>query len=419
MAYKVDYSPLTREGATKRQTLLSGFSDIKAGFVERGRAAEEEEITRLAQRAMAGDVAAQDELAYTAPEINAKVMAQLGAKSEQQQKGLIYDFSNTLSLHESGNAEAALNYLDQRIATINARGGDSKDTRMVRDIYAQNPDQGAQVLSRSLLRMLDPKEFAKRLMPGTGVDAPKYQKTGAFLVRDKDTGETKVAVGAFNPADGTLRTEDATFENYDILSKLGETAGEGTAREIGEKRGITRAEGEERRSITLIERGTLAAESSAVLRRGLELLEKVETGGIDAVSLAAKKLFGVEGADEGELSRSLGKAILAQLRETFGAQFTEREGSRLERLEASFGKSVANNKRILQQTLKIVERTARRAIKSAERRGDTETANDIQGLLEFTLSTDVPPSAARETPDSGMGNLSDEELLRIVSGGGM
>lgn len=292
------------------------------------------------------------------------------------------------------------------------------------DRYNKNPEMAKKAILNEIafFSTSDQWERLKGLSAfadaADAADAPKYQKTGAFLVRDQDTGEKKVAVGSFNPADGTLRTESATFENFDILSKLGETAGEETIREVGETRGITRATGEEQRAGTLIARGILAAESSAVIRRGLELLETVETGGIDAAALAAKKLFGVEGADEGELSRSLGKAVLAQLRETFGAQFTEREGSRLERLEAGFGKSVANNKRILQQTLKIIERTARRAMKAAERGGDIETANDIQDLLEFTLSTDVPAET-----DVGAGgdlsNLSDEELMRIVSGGGL
>jgi hypothetical protein len=43
---------------------------------------------------------------------------------------------------------------------------------------------------------------------------------------------------------------------------------------------------------------------------------------VQAASLAAKKFFGVESADEGELSYLLGKAVLTKLRATFGAAFT-------------------------------------------------------------------------------------------------
>lgn len=167
----------------------------------------------------------------------------------------------------------------------------------------------------------------------------------------------------------------------------------------------TRARGEETRASALIDRGLLAAESSAVIKRGLELLDSVKTGGFDNAKLQAKRLFGVEGADEGELSNALGKAVLSQLRETFGAQFTQEEGNRLIRLEAGFGKSVANNRRLLGQALRIVERTAGRARKAAEKRGDMDTVADIDELLEFSLSTE-------ETQN--VGEMTDAELLKAA-----
>ena len=82
------------------------------------------------------------------------------------------------------------------------------------------------------------------------------------------------------------------------------------------------------------------------MRRGLELLATVNTGGIDNARLQIKKFFGVEGADEGELSANLGRAVLSQLRQTFGAAFTEREGARLDNLSARFGASTASNTRL-------------------------------------------------------------------------
>lgn len=166
------------------------------------------------------------------------------------------------------------------------------------------------------------------------------------------------------------------------------TAQKGTKAEIEEEvtRGKEKAKGEEGRAQSLIERGSLAAESTAGLRRGIQLLDQVKTGGPRAVALRVKQLFGIETADEGELSNQLSKAVLSQLRETFGAAFTENEGRRLERIEASFTKSPATNKRLLQQSLQIAERTAKRAREAARKRGDMETVNDIDNLLEFSLS---------------------------------
>lgn len=223
------------------------------------------------------------------------------------------------------------------------------------------------------------------------------QKTGAYLVRDKETGETKVAVGVFDPTTGALETETASIPGSELVSKLGETGEETTQRKIKQKQVETRVKEQETRAGDLIERGIAAAESTASIRRAISLLDDVKTGGLRAASLRAKQLFGVEGADEGELSNSLGKAVLSQLRETFGAAFTVEEGKRLERIEANFTKSSETNRRLLNQALRIAERTAQRAVKSAEKRGDQETVQDITDLLEFSLDLPATEQPAQES----------------------
>lgn len=162
--------------------------------------------------------------------------------------------------------------------------------------------------------------------------------------------------------------------------------------------GRTEATKREQRASELITRGIAAAESTATVRRALTLLDRVKTGGPAAVSLALKQRLGIEGADEGELSNSLGKAVLSQLRETFGAAFTENEGLRLDRIEARFGKSVAANRRLLEQALRMAERTAKRARKTALERDDAGTVQDIDDLLTFTLDLEEP--AAQVAPQA-------------------
>jgi len=161
--------------------------------------------------------------------------------------------------------------------------------------------------------------------------------------------------------------------------------------------GRAEATGEEKRASDLITRGIAAAESTAITRRALTLLDKVKTGGIAAISLATKQRLGIEGADEGELSNSLGKSVLSQLRETFGAAFTENEGLRLDRIEARFGKSPAANRRLLSQALRIAERTANRAIKAAKKRGNLAEVADIEDLLSFSLEIDET-APVQDTP---------------------
>jgi hypothetical protein len=148
----------------------------------------------------------------------------------------------------------------------------------------------------------------------------------------------------------------------------------------------TQARETQQRFSAQIDEGFAAADSMPVLRRGLELLDQgIQTGGYNALELWAKNRLGVTGADEGELSANLGKAVLAQLRSTFGAQFTEREGARLAELEGGFGKSAAVNRRLLQQALQLVERTARRGVLAARRSGDDETARMIEEAMNERL----------------------------------
>lgn len=136
-----------------------------------------------------------------------------------------------------------------------------------------------------------------------------------------------------------------------------------------------------------IDNGLQAADSTTILRRGIELLDGVKTGGLEAAKLKATNLFGITGADEAELSANLGKSVLSQLRSTFGAAFTEREGERLQQIEANFGKSTEANRRLLEQAQKIVIRVAERGARAAEATGDAETAQEIRDALKFSIST--------------------------------
>lgn len=300
--------------------------------------------------------------------------------------------------------------LTERAEIVNAEGGDASTTIKLALQQQQDPQSDAARKEAELLLMRkDPEAWDRyqKVQKKEGEKPIPKQKTGAFRVRDPQ-GNMQIAVGVFDPAIGTLKTEFGDLSGYDVVSAIGETGVEETARKIGQRRGEIAATGEEQRASSLIDRGILAAESSAVIRRGLELLDSVKTGGLDNVNLQARRIFGVEGADEGELSNALGKAVLSQLRETFGAQFTQEEGNRLIRLEAGFGKSVANNRRLLGQALRIVERTARRAKKAAKARGDMATVEDIDELLSFSLSTN---GAMEPKPTS---ELSDDELFKAA-----
>ena len=153
------------------------------------------------------------------------------------------------------------------------------------------------------------------------------------------------------------------------------------------------AEGIATREQGYVTEGLAAADSLSTIKRGIDLLESgVKTGGWDNLKLWATDALGITGGDEGELSANLGKAVLSQLRATFGAQFTEREGARLERIEAGFGKSPAVNLRLLSNILQIVEKSAKRGMAAAKASGDDFTYNEIKKAMEATLDEYRAPS---------------------------
>lgn len=156
-----------------------------------------------------------------------------------------------------------------------------------------------------------------------------------------------------------------------------------------------------------IDSGIDAADSTANIRRSIDLLDDIKTGGIDKALIAAKQLFGIEGADEAELSANLGKNVLAQLKPIFGAAFTAAEGQELKKIEAGFGKSTAGNLRLLKRALKIADRASRRGIAAAEDQDDKFAADEIRSALEFDVTQEAaaPETTTRRISFDAQGNI--------------
>lgn len=174
------------------------------------------------------------------------------------------------------------------------------------------------------------------------------------------------------------RTDPGDIRQITTASQ--EAAGAGTV-----AGGTATGKGNAERNQLFINEGLAAADSLPTINRAIELLGTVKTGGLNNLQLWASNTLGVTGADEAELSANMGKAVLSQLRSTFGAAFTEREGERLQNIEAGFGKSTEGNKRLLEQAQKLVERAARRGLEAARGAGDTFSADEIRKSIELRL----------------------------------
>ncbi len=329
--------------------------------------------------------------------------------SDDRKRALLVDNRGVRRLLEAGNTGQAIQLLRNRVAEVDRLDGDASDTIGLMSQIESGDIDGA------LSEVVRVDNFA--------VDSGILDEFPVSATADgtnKVVQSSKILPGGVVQIvfkDGSIETREGTPEEIAIIQAAedrGTTLAVERARQKSE--GVVTGKGEAGRVQKTIQLGIDAVQGIPILRRSLQLLERIETGGIDAARLRAKQLFGVEGADEGELSANLGKAVLSRLRETFGAQFTEREGARLERMSAGFGKSAAANKRILRSSLKIIDNAAQRALEAARDSGDTAAEEQLldfidgrfdltdQGLAEIFTQEQATAGAASD--------LTDEELLQ-------
>jgi hypothetical protein len=163
--------------------------------------------------------------------------------------------------------------------------------------------------------------------------------------------------------------------------------------------------------------GILQAGEKATAIKKAERGVEAETAG-DVVAAEKSALRGQEAIDvafeTGEgipvINRALdllGKNVLKQLRTTFGAAFTEKEGNKLDAIEAGFGKNAATNKRLLENALATATRSVKRGIRAAKRAGQDEEASDLEALLDAVIEVQ-----ADELP-SGVSEEDVAETMRI------
>lgn len=161
--------------------------------------------------------------------------------------------------------------------------------------------------------------------------------------------------------------------------------------------GAEQAKGNATRSQDFINQGVASAQAIPTIKRSVDLLNSIETGGLDAARIKAKQMFGIESADEGELTYNLGKTVLSQLKDTFGSAFTAAEGERLATLEAGLGRNPESNKRILANALQTMQKKAERGIQAARDNGDEFSASDIESYMKMSIGEEKKKSTGGST----------------------
>lgn len=384
---------------------IASGRQARIGREDRGR---EEETRRLAgdilKKTMGGKLG---NLGKVSPKVAVELSQALGIPLNEKDRiqSMMGDIQIAATIFESAGPQAAAEFAAEKASMLEGLGiQPTQYLETIQGLTSQDPNE-VQAAGQALINLRDgfisqgllkgPSQVKSeaKFSPKTSVldDGSTIQTTNTGLVIVKNpSGEVVTGQAAANTI------ERANQAGVDIQTKR-----------AGGRAGAT---AQVARVTDIINKGTAAAESTATIRRALTLLETVKTGGVDAISLSIKQSLGIEGANEGELSNSLGKAVLSQLRETFGAAFTEREGDRLDRIEANFGKSPASNKRLLQQTLRISENAARRAIKAARKDDRQDVVADIEGLLTFSLDIQEEAAVTQQPAQTGASRFQIEVI---------
>lgn len=321
----------------------------------------------------AGDMDAIGEFAIANPELGKQMFEMGGIRDEAAQQRMT-GLSKELTMSQSPVRD-----LKSYIAQGEAAGRDMTHSKKMLENSGGDPEQLKKMSEMSWAasdpstyksyRTTQPKEEKALQSPAA------VRETEWFMQQTPEVQEKHLEV--------KRKTNPTMAEALDKKQKESDI-------KVGEAGRVASEKGKAGRAQGFIDSGIEAADSLANISRASQLLNDVKTGGIDSAMLKAKRMFGIESANEAELSAGLGKAILSQLKPIFGAAFTAAEGERLEAIEANFGKSTEGNKRLLEQVKKITDRAARRGLKAAEKSGDEFTASEIRQAMEFDLGADEP-----------------------------
>ena len=391
-------SPLIAQAilSQKAPNLVGSFREGQ----EISRQGKIKELSSLALKDKSGE--SLDQLIDLDPEVGLALGEQIGARSAKDLNDFISAAKIGLNQLQNNDIQGAKSFAYQRLAAIKQRGGDTTQTQQYISLLESGDIEGARQGLQGLVGSIDlakqPSSIVERDRLLKDLESPDKNVRRSAEIALKLSAPAKSGMGADEQVDLARRKAQARAE-----VELG------TAGDIERLKAEQKATGKgiSERQQTFIDSGVSAADSTANIRRSIALLDEVKTGGFASVAQKAKNLFGVESANEGELAANLGQSVLAQLKPLFGAAFTAAEGERLESISARFGSNTETNKRLLGQILKVSERSARRAIKAAEKAGDDFTAQEIKDALSFVLDDSKPAeSSAQSTqPQQATGGI--------------
>lgn len=380
-------------------TISSGLERFGAALG--GQLSQYDDVVNRGEQAKASNALAGQQMAQNAEKFDMQ-REQLGMKrdmmqqeqeaalSQERKMAGIEDSFKIKTFLDGGNVDHAIKLLENRISNIMELGGDPSDSLEtlsnlkqgnIDEVYA---DVDAVVKAAAANKLIE--------LPGIegGSHAPAEVRSFQALTEGMSPEQIEnaklIKLG--------LRPR-AAQPTPSIAQEVSRALQVNAAVEQGK----TLGKGEGGRKQEFIDQGLVAAQGIPLVRRNLQLLESVKTGGFEALAAKAKQAFGITGPNEAELIANMGRSVLKQLKPTFGAAFTEKEGRALAAIEAGFGKSTPGNKRLMKQMLNIFENSAKRGLRAGP---DELTASEIGGFLdgEFDI-TDESIEGVQTNPSSG------------------
>lgn len=181
--------------------------------------------------------------------------------------------------------------------------------------------------------------------------------------------------------------------------------------EIDKTKDLNKIEREE----GFIDNAFVAVRELTDLNRAFELIDQVETSGIEAMKMNITDFFGVTPADIGELNNLFGANILAGLSAFTGA-ISEGERDFIKQMNAGIEKGQAVNKAQLRRLLRIKNNALRNGRRILEREAEKGDQNAIETLAELNAQmkqaeqgNNIDPVNLKPT------ELSDEELDQAIA----
>mgnify|MGYP003650583090 CR=1 FL=1 len=346
------------------------------------------------------------------------------AQEEKRKETLFKDTATARQYLQSGNIPAIIDIYSDRVNLLGRAGIDTSNSERMLS-YAQAALSDPNALSQLTGEINTVYDTGRAFNVGMGEMPSSYRALrqraldGGLIEGSKEFQDFMRLNGQTQGegSKGLTRFENGSYINitpqgprvYDITgSEVTNPADMAEVLRLGRDSGVllasdlaqatARSKAEEKRYQDVLDNGIRASKNIGKLKSAMDILERgLETGGFASLSLKVKRALGLTNADEALFAYTLRKNVLQQLKPTFGAAFTAREGEMLAEIEANENQSTEANMALIMDLISFMEMDIDRARSRARTMGDSGTyaIEDMDGFLSknfYPASNDQPAS---------------------------